>query len=148
MKLLLIAPCEKLIEDLTQGQSMISIFHGLKIRIPRDQEIPSNAVSPKEWAIFSKWELSPEEEGQTFTSTMSVFWPDGSQFFTHELAAIQPTTNPMAFVHRVQGFPIGQNGDLRIVNSLTRDGEVLFGPVEVTVTIDVIRMELPEAPAA
>lgn len=143
MKLLIFTACEKVIEDLTQGSSLISIFHGIKIQIPENQELPTNVVVPKDWAAFSKWELDQGEEGGEYTSRIQIIWPDGSEFARHELPATQPTKDGMAFVHRLNGFPFGQNGRLLLLQSLLCDGEVIFGPVEFAIKVEVAKVLPP-----
>jgi hypothetical protein len=139
MKLLLLTACEKVLQDVQSGHSLISVFHGLTIQLPPEPEMPGNAVIPKEWAIFSKWELLPDEEGKNYASSVEIFWPDGTFFAKSIIAAAQPTQDGMAFIVRLPGFPIGQNGKLKIVQFLQSDDEQVFGPVELEVRVAVTR---------
>ena len=63
MKLLIASPCQMVITDKEglAGHSLIGVFHNFKIRVPEKAEVPSNALLPKEWTIFSKWSLDPPE---------------------------------------------------------------------------------------
>src|ERR1039458_6396967 len=119
MKLLILTPCEKVIQDVQSGNSLISVFHGIKIKLPPvDAGLPSDAVAPKDWAIFSKWGLLPEEEGRNYTSFVEVFWPDGRLLASQRLEAAQPTKHGMAFITNLRGFPVGQNGNIKVLCSL------------------------------
>jgi hypothetical protein len=146
MKLLLVAPCQLALQDPTQGHSLIGVFHEIKIQIPSNApELPNNAIVPREWAIFSKFELDPDEEGKNYSMTTQFYWPDGSEFANQVLVAAQPTKNGMAFISRFQGFPMGQNGTLKVIATLRRDDEVVCGPTEVG--IKVIVEKTPPAPS-
>jgi hypothetical protein len=105
------------------------------------QDVPPNAVVPKEWAVFSKWGVDPDEEGKSYSSLIEMFWPDGTEFAKLQLEANQPTVHGMAFVHKFNGFPIGQHGILRILNTLFSDGTVVAGPIEVEVGIEILPLK-------
>jgi hypothetical protein len=145
MKLLLTAPCILVLQDAEAGHSLIGVFHEIKIQISHDApEIPSNAMLPKEWSIFSKFGLDPDEDGKNYTLKTDVFWPDGNILVSHALDAKQPTKNGLAFIAKLQAFPMGQQGIVRISESLTSEGKVVFGPIELEVKI-VIERSLPSA---
>jgi hypothetical protein len=137
MKLLLLTACDKVLQDPQFGSSLISVFHGIKFQVPAGTELPKDAVVPKEWAIFSKWELLPEEENKNHVSVIEIFWPDGNAFIKYALKAAQPTKNGMAFINRMTGFPVGQDGKLKVIQSLECDGVVVGGPHELDLQVDV-----------
>jgi hypothetical protein len=143
MKLLIATPCEKVLQDPESGHSLIAVFHEIKIQISQDApEIPGNALIPKEWAVFSKFELKPDEEGKEYSLKMEVFWPDGTLLVGNQVAAAQPTKNGMAFVIKMQGFPIGQPGVIRMNQTLTTNGKPVYGPTELTARV-VVERSLP-----
>ena len=94
---------------------------------------------PKEWAIFSKFGLEPSEEDKDYTLKTDIFWPDGKVLASHILDAMPPTKNGMAFIAKSQAFPMGQQGVVRIRESLTSEGKVVFGPIEMEVKVSVER---------
>jgi hypothetical protein len=144
MKLLLAAPCNLALQDPEVGHSLIGVFHEIKIQIPLDAaEIPSNAMIPREWSIFSKFSLDPEEEGKDYTLKTDVFWPDGTILISHALDAKQPTKDGVAFIAKLQAFPMGQQGIVRINESLTSEGKVVFGPIKLEVKIEIERILPP-----
>jgi hypothetical protein len=148
MKLLLAAPCQMSLQDAETGHSLIAVFHEIKIAVPIDTpELPSNAIAPKEWGVFSKFGLTPDEEGKEYTLTTEIFWPDGNQLMHQELHAIQPTKNGMAFISRMQGFPMGQNGIVRVIQTLSSDGHIVLEPIEIEIGVVVEHsLNLPEQP--
>ena|ERR1035438_2166062 len=136
MKLLVFTPCNIVLQDPGLGSSLISIFHGITFKVPTGTELPSNAVMPKEWAIFSKWGLELEEYGKEYTSKIEIYWPDGTEFAKFSLVSEQPTKDGMAFINRLTGFPVGQDGEIRVVQLLEGNGEIVYGPVELIVKIN------------
>jgi hypothetical protein len=125
------------LQDQSTGHSLIAVFHDIRLQFPPETKIPPDAVIPREWAIFTKWELDGTEEGQQYVSIVEVFWPDGKPFAKQELQAAHPIANGMAFVTRLAGFPMGQPGELRIKNSLSKNGEIVFGPMEIGVRVQL-----------
>jgi hypothetical protein len=140
MKLLLIAPCQIALQDPDQGHSLIAVFHEILIKIPADApELPAIAIIPKEWAIFSKFSLEPDEEGKDYSLNTSIFWPDGTLFVSQAILAAQPTKNGMAFITRLQGFPMGQNGLVKVSQTLTSEGNLVCENIEVEIKTTVER---------
>lgn len=120
------------------GHSLIAVFHDLKIQIPGNApDPPPNALLPKEWAIFVKYDLLPDEEGRDYAAQCDIFWPDGNAFVSHTADAAQPTKDGMSFIFRMMAFPIGQNGTIKAKVSLLSHGTVVSGPVEVLARVTV-----------
>jgi hypothetical protein len=136
MKLLILTPCNNVLQDPQFGSSLISVFHGINFQVPPDTEVPSNAVIPKEWAVFSKWRLEPDEYGKEYTSRIEIYWPDGAEFTKASVVAQQPTKDGMAFINRMNGFPVGQDGEIRVLQFLESSGEVVYGPVETIIKVN------------
>ena len=141
MKLLLSNPCEKVLQDPDSGHSLIAVFHDIKIQISKDAEAPPNdAVVPQNWAVFSKFGLDHEEENKEYSLLTDIFWPDGKPFVSgNQLNALPPTKNGMTFVVKLQGFPMGQNGEVKVRQTLKCNGAIVFGPFESIVRINVER---------
>ena len=90
-----------------------------------------------------KFSLDPEEEGKDYTLKTDVFWPDGTIPTSHALDAKQPTKDGVAFIAKLQAFPMGQQGIVRINESLTSEGKVVFGPIKLEVKIEIERILPP-----
>ena len=143
MKPLIFTPCEKVLQDPQSGVSLIAIFQEIKIQITHDApELPRDAVIPREWLIYSRFDLDMDEEGEEFTAVTTILWPDGALFATQSLTATQPTQSGMSFVIKLMGFPMGQNGSVKIQQSVTKGGEIVCGPMETKIKVNVGR-ELP-----
>ena len=139
MKLLLTTSCDKVLEDPESGTSLIAIFHEIKVHIPIDAEIPNNAAIPREWFIFTKFSLAPEEEEADYALETQVFWPDGTQFLGLTIGAKQPTRNGMAFKVKLPAFPIGQPGSLKITQTLRSNSDIVLGPIENEIIVRIER---------
>ncbi len=113
-ELLTFLPCEKVIVDERGNVSLIVLLHEINAEIPAQTEIPKNAVTPKEWAIFSMWKPLPQDNGRSFEQAVQMLWPDGSEFKTARLGfrleANKIHHNRMSIV----GFPIGQSGSVTL----------------------------------
>ena len=137
MNLLLVTACDRVLDDTELGTTLVSIFHQIKIQVTANEEVPTNAVIPREWSIFTKFALDKDEEGREYSLDTSVFWPDGSLFAHMILDAKQPTQNGMAFKVRLTGFPIGQPGKLKIVQSINSGEDAKCGPFETDILVQV-----------
>ena len=140
MKVLLAAPCNLVLEDKISGHSLIGVFHEIRIQIPADApDIPVNAMIPREWALFAKFGLEAEEEGLPYSLTVDFRWPDGTPFASHTVQAEQPTKNGMAFITRLQAFPMGQNGIIKSTATLNSGDNIVCGPIETEIKVIVER---------
>jgi len=139
MKLLLASPCQMVIADKESGYSLIAVFHHIKVRVPEAAEIPSNALLPKEWAIFSQWQLDSSEAERNVKQVAEAYWPNGDPLFKQELKALNITENQAAFIIRNIGFPMGQNGIIKILLSMFVDDKPAFDPIELNVKVEMIK---------
>jgi hypothetical protein len=135
MKLLIATPGASVIQDPEFGQSLISVFHEIAMKLAPDAEPPANAMIPKEWCGFSKWGLESDEEGRDYSCQLEILWPDGSTFAKQEIPASQPTRNGISFIFRFTAFPIGQPGRLSILTRLLSAGQQIHPEVEMNVKV-------------
>lgn len=124
-KLLVFVPCEKIILDDQGNASLIVLFHSLDAR-GTTGDIPKNAVTPKEWAIFTMWQWLPEERGKEFSQIIQILWPDGTEFkrFPLEFKAGERKYHQNRV--NIVGFPIGQIGEIT-VNMWLEENSRRFG---------------------
>ena len=66
--------CEKVILAKDNVASLIGLFSKIILTVPADTELPKNAVSPKEWAVFSIWDIDPGDEKKQYE--MQKVYPD------------------------------------------------------------------------
>jgi hypothetical protein len=79
-KLLILAACERVLIDRAGNlPSLINIFQRMNIRL-QDAPLPENAVSPARWAVFTLWQMTPEEKGIEYTQRMEIISPSGSKY--------------------------------------------------------------------
>ena len=138
MTFLILAPCQTVLQDPVAGHSLISVFDEIKIAVPAAAEVPQDAVIPREWCVFSRWMLAPEEEGEIYSEVIEVFWPDNTVFNRTILPAAAPGRRGLIFVAKYTGFPMGQSGRIRIRVSIERRGQTVCGPVETDVTVQLV----------
>jgi hypothetical protein len=136
MKLLIYTACDRVLQDPVHGASLITVFHGLAFKVQEGIELPPNAVMPKEWAVFTKWGLEREEVGKQYVSKLEIYWPDGTEFIKFSLEALQPIRDGLMFISRITGFPVGQTGNLRILQTLESEGSIVFGPEELIIKVN------------
>jgi hypothetical protein len=127
------------INDPDIGHSLIGVFHDISIKVPPESEIPTSALLPKEWAIFSKWAIVPEEEGRNYFLVSEVYWPNGDLLNQTKTKSATSTGTSIAFIHRHQGFPFGQNGNIKIRLWIEEENgeaiEVVHEPVELSISV-------------
>lgn len=64
LRLLLFAPCEKVILDSEGLASIISIIENLEVTVPKSVQLPSQAAVPMNWQTISIWQLDQSENGK------------------------------------------------------------------------------------
>lgn len=122
--------CEKVIIDKDGAHSLINVMLNASIKLqeaqgqapPRDVDIPSNAVAPNQWWIYTLWEPAMEDVGQSFVQVYEVYWPNGDKLAPPEhklqLPFIQRDDKMNQTTFYIAGFPVGQQGKVRIVTWL------------------------------
>ena len=122
-KLLVFTACEKIIIDDNSNPSLIMLLHAVTVTpsAPTAKDIPKNAVTPREWAIYASWEREEGDENKSYAQWLQILWPDGNEFERQAL--------PFTFTKRYQqnrinikGFPIGQPGLLTVNLWLESEG--------------------------
>jgi hypothetical protein len=140
--------CEKVIIAAdTSIPSLISLFSKITISPPTGTEIPRDAVSPKEWAVFSIWDPEPGDEHLEYELCTEILYPDGTRFGTPGRIRIPIQPNHRAqMVVSIMGFPIGQPGEHRIRTWVELRHEIVVGPIEFGIGLEVHPAAAPSAP--
>lgn len=143
-KLYVFAACEKVILDQAGVPSLISLFTKLKILLPAQQEeIPANAVAPKEWAVFTSWDRLPEDDGREFNQCLQVKYPDGKLFFENrELKFKMKEGERQHNAVSILGFPLGQKGDYQVSMWLEENGIVAIEPANIRLEVEIERQAI------
>lgn len=123
-KLLNFAVCDRvLIEDDGQA-SLIRVIQGVTATLKgHGKNIPKNFVGAKEWAIFTLWKQTAEDRDRLFVQHIQLLWPDKSEFkkleFTFRFQLDKSQQNRIL----IDGFPLGQEGDVTVNMWLETDSE-------------------------
>lgn len=134
----IIAVCEKVVLDAKGIASLIAVFSDVEVKpMPGSPAtIPANAVAPKEWAVFTSWDLKPEDAPKKFRQFLKVLYPDGTVWVDSPL---EFTTEVGKDHHQVignfNGFPIGQQGTYKITVRLEQDGATLFESPAIAIKV-------------
>lgn len=124
MKLMTICACERVIIDkITNGHSLISVLVNAEIRQPTEIVVPSDAVAPAPWYVFTLWESDPEESGKTFEQVLEVRWPNGEIFAANRLPVTTDESLMAQFAVGINTLPIGQVGKVVITSWIEHEGE-------------------------
>jgi hypothetical protein len=141
--------CEKVIIDKEGAHSLVNVLLNASIKLqelqagqePRDINVPKNAVAPTQWWIYTLWEPLPKDVGQSFVQVYEVYWPDG------EKLVLPPNRLQLPFVQQnekfnqtsfyIGGFPVGQEGKIRIATWLESEtGQIQTQQIETFIRIE------------
>src|SRR6266478_9928 len=139
--------CEKVIIAKDDVASLIGLFSKIILTVPPGVEIPLNAVTPKEWVVFSIWDTGPGDERRKYILCTQFLYPDKSQFGETAKAAINVEPNKRAqMLVQIPGFPIGQVGEYIVRSWIEENEQRVFGPIEFGIGLEIVRQEASQAP--
>lgn len=76
-KLLLFAPCEKVIIDRDGLVSLITIVERLEVALPADLQLQPRTVVPTRWQTLAIWQFNPPENAQ-YEQMIQLVTEDGT----------------------------------------------------------------------
>lgn len=141
------AACEKAILGKDDVASLIALFTKIIVNIPEGTEIPKNAVVPKDWAIFSMWNIGPEDANREYFICTEIVYPDKTPFsaLPKTKMVLEPSKkSQVAF--QVQGFPIGQEGPYTVRTWIEEGTRTIAGPIEFNLEVEIKRLPAQKAP--
>jgi len=104
----MLVACEKVIIDDNGNASLIILLQNITVSV-NSNPVPENAVTPKEWAVFSMWQMQAEDAGTPFQQIVEIRYPNGDLFKRAELDFT--TSKDFQYIRiNIVGFPIGQKG--------------------------------------
>jgi hypothetical protein len=140
--------CEKVIIGQDSVSSLIALFSKVILNIPVGTEIPKNAIAPKEWSIFSMWNLDPGDEARDCTLCTEILYPDKTPFHPIPKSKMKLEAGKKSQVGiQVSGFPVGQEGPYTVRTWIEENEKTITGPIEFTVDVEIKRLEQPPAAA-
>ena len=108
-KLLVFAPCEKVLIDQDGNASLIAMFN--ELRRPSIADIPANAQAPIRWNILTLWYREPSDAERKFEQRCILVAPDGSTAVDNRVEFAMSGGLMHRNVTTVFGFPISQAGE-------------------------------------
>jgi hypothetical protein len=154
MKPLAMLACDKIIVDKEGTHSLISVIMDAAVKVqegqpgkpPRDIDVPANAVAPHQWGIYAQWEPSSDDVGKSFVAVFQVFWPNGERLIEQKLPFTQANNKVQQTTLTIAGFPVGQQGRVKIVAWLNSpDGHKVSDGIETHVNIEHLGAVVPAA---
>lgn len=122
-KLLLFAPCEKVIIAHDENTvSLITVLQTLQFAVEDVGGIPEKASAPIRWFVFSMWQATPEEIGKSFEQRVELLLPDGTVGLKNDSTFTFAEGKPF---HRMNigflKFPISKTGQCSLKLSLKNE---------------------------
>jgi hypothetical protein len=118
--------------------SLIGLFSKMIAISIEDQVIPANAVIPKEWAIFSAWDIESDDAGKKYNICTQILYPDGSPFGETSKIPLKLEINKRSQnVVKISGFPVGQLGFYSVQTWIEEKGMRIYGPIEFKIEFEI-----------
>lgn len=131
--------CEKVILDQDGVASLIGLFSKILVAPIAGQEIPKNAVAPKQWAVFSAWDPDPGDENKEWFFCLQMFYPDQTQFGETTRVKINVELGKRSQVKAdIAGFPVGQLGPHTVRCWIEEEGNTVVGPIEFKIDLETM----------
>ncbi len=121
-KLLLFAPCEKVIVDQNNVLSIVSVLQEVTVTLPTSASPPSDANAPMQWAILAFFQKEPGDDGKTFEQRSALVAHNGSVLLETPVAAFEFKLPHHRVVHQIAGMPIGNAGKHAVKTWLREKG--------------------------
>lgn len=129
-KLLIFAPCQKVIVGQDSATSLISITEGFVIDV--QESVPKDAALPMTWSILTLWHKEGEsEENRIYEQRIESELAGAEKKavdVTQEFVISKEFRNTRNVVE-IQGFPIGLPGELVLKLSLREKGQEDWLPI-------------------
>lgn len=127
--------------------SLIGLFSKMIAITADDQVIPPNAVVPKDWAIFSAWDIESEDAGKKYNLCTQILYPDGTPFGETSKIPLKLQLNKRSQnVVKIVGFPVGQTGFYSIQTWIEENDARIYGPIEFKIEFEIRKQKQPQVP--
>ena len=147
VKLLLFAPCEKLIVNKDENtSSLITILETINIpALPTEEGVPEDSAVPFRWYACALWHAETDEDYGPYEQRLKLITPDARELFE---AVIPFVFGPPHRNHRITGFyplfPIMPSGTAFVSLELRRVAENILDWQEIArFPIVIVRTEPP-----
>jgi len=137
--------CEKVILAQDGVASLVSLFSKIVINLRADApEIPTNALAPKEWVVFSAWDLELGDELREYFLSTQLSYPDGAPF--GEVGRVRMNLEAgrrLQMVSQFLAFPIGETGLYTVGTWIEENNRRVVGPIEFRIELEIVRQRQP-----
>ena len=104
-KLLLFAPCEKvLIDESTKSISLIAVLQEIHYKVPPGATLPTNASIPLQWSIVTLWQEEPPDAEVEFEQRVALTTHSNQMLFENVSRWRFEKPN-QRMIANVSGFP-------------------------------------------
>lgn len=139
--------CEKVIIAKDDVASVIGLFSKIILTVPSGTDIPANAITPKEWAVFSIWDTEPGDEQRKYILCTQFLYPDQSQVGDLNRYEVKTELDKRTqIIVQFNGMPIGQLGQYTVRSWIEEKGERVFGPIEFKIWVEVNWQQAAQRP--
>lgn len=113
-ELLSLIACEKVIIDASsQVPTIVSVIERVEAEVPDGTLIPENALSPKEWYVYTTWKLSAgETPGTGYKHITEIVAPSKDLPRPKITSDFKFTGTLHKIIQTIAGLPIGKEGTL------------------------------------
>ncbi|HEV7890817.1 MAG TPA: hypothetical protein VGP08_09270 [Pyrinomonadaceae bacterium] len=145
LKLLIFAPCEKVIIGEDKLASIIAVMQHVNVAV--DENMPADALAPLQWNAFVMWRRVEDVDApMNYRQKMEVFRPDGVSVGIHEsIFEVSNAHYNYRNVMRLGVLPIGMEGDVLLKLFLREVGEGIEWQEVAEYPIRITRSTLKEA---
>jgi hypothetical protein len=140
--------CDKIIIDKDGAHSLINVMLNAKVEMQEIQSgqttsrpIPPDAVAPTQWWIYTAWEPSVEDIDRVFEQVYQIFWPNGDKLLESSLSFVLHEEKMWQTTFFIGGFPVGQQGKVRIVTWLHFEGRRTSEIAETFITVSHVELK-------
>ena len=122
-RLLIFAPCEKVLISIDNAVSLINTLFGghITAHIPSGQSRDAPLSIPMNWSIFCLWEKQDEDEGKEYEQSIRMVYPNGHVTFDRPQSLIMDK-----MLHRTistsTSFPVAEAGKYNLLLMLKDRG--------------------------
>jgi hypothetical protein len=135
-KLLLFAPCEKvLVDESSKSLTLIAVLQEIHYKVPPGASLPTNAGIPLQWSVVTLWHEEPADAGVEFEQRLALA-THANQILFESVSRWRFEKPNQRMIAHVSGFPASGGRRLNLNLSyrvaLARDWiDVASFPLEV-----------------
>lgn len=147
--------CEKVIFEYQtnpDGQAipgpatLVSLFQKITAVIPANSpEFPAGSLAPREWGMYSSWDIDPGDELRKYILCTQIFYPDETPFggVTKTPVIVHPNKRSQMYI-RILGFPLGQAGFYKVRTWIEENDKIVVEAFEEKIELEIIKQEVPQ----